>query len=597
MMRVRRAFFIPFLVLASTLCHGEQAEEPKYDYEKQAKHWSFLPVLRQDAGSLKDPSWAKHPLDTFVLAKLEECGLAPNPPASEHTLKRRASYALAGLPPDWEACEDTGYEAYIDQLLASPSFGERWARLWLDVARYAEDQAHIVGNNASLTYPNAWKFREWVINALNDDLPYDEFLKLQLAADLVSPECEDKQIALGFMGLGPKYYRRGDLAVMADEWEDRVDTLSRGVLGLTVACSRCHDHFSDPIPTSDYYAIAGVFASTDMFNKPMGEGAEKDKDGSSKKPDNSLHLVREAKSMKDLPVYIRGDVKNPGSTVKRGFLSILGGGQRQEFSGKDSGRLELAEAVANRNNPLTARVWVNRVWAEMMGKPLVATTSNFGVLGEKPSHPELLDDLSARFMEEGNWSLKWLAKEIALSSTFRQSSEANPAKMAKDPGNHLLWRMERRRLSAEMLRDSLYSAAGNLDTSAIGGKSFDAHDPEANRRAIYARSSRLELDPFLALFDFPDPNLHSPGRKETTTPLQKLFLLNSQIVTRQAEAFVKRLDGEKGGDCQVEEAYRILFGRKPDTKETQVGQYYLAKGKLSDYTQALLCTNEFSWVD
>lgn len=596
MIRARNVLLICPLLFPHLASRAGQVVDAPYDYEKEAEHWSYQPIEKQEAGTLKNPEWVSRPLDAFVLKALEDRGLEPNKQADARTLKRRASYALTGLPPDFGKALDADYEAYIDQLLASPHFGERWARLWLDVARYAEDQAHIVGSNTSLTYPNAWKFREWVIQALNEGMPYDEFLKQQLAADLISPNCEDKHIALGFMGLGPKYYRRGDLAVMADEWEDRVDTLSRGVLGLTVACSRCHDHFFDPIPTSDYYALAGVFASTDMFNKPMKAGMEMGKDGNTKKPSDAFHLVKEGKAMKDLPVYDRGDVKSPGDPVKRGFLTILGGGKRKEFSGKDSGRLELAEVVASRDNPLTARVWVNRVWGEMMGKPLVSTTSNFGALGEKPSHPQLLDDLAARFMEEGQWSLKWLVKEIALSSTFRLSSEQIPEKMDADPGNQLRWRMDRRRLSVEMLRDSLYSAGGNLDPS-IGGKSIEAKDPKANRRAIYARASRLQVDPFLALFDFPDPNLHSPGRQETTTPLQKLFLLNNPIVTQQSEAFAKRLESQDGELDQVKEAYRLLFGRKPDAEELKIGMQYIVSRDLRDYAQALLCTNEFSWID
>ena len=608
-MEPTRRIFLLQICLVSFVFAGQNQEEAPYNYEKAVKFWSFQKPQRHEVKDLKNPEWVSKPLDAFVLKKLEDANLNPNAKANDRVLKRRISYALTGLPPDYAKAKDQSYEEYVEDLLASPQFGERWARLWLDVARYAEDQAHIVGNNTSLTYPNAWAYRAWVINALNEDLPYDEFLKRQLAADLMFPEDNEVHHALGFMGLGPKYYRRGDLAVMADEWEDRIDTLSRGVLGLTVACSRCHDHFFDPIPTSDYYALAGVFASTEMFNRPMNmeaemENKEKDVEQSKdkkkkdpKSPEYSFHQLREAKNMKNVPVYLRGDIKKPGETVNRGFLSILGQeGKRQEFDQSTSGRMELAEAIVDQNNPLTARVWVNRVWAEMFGQPLVSTKSNFGSLGEKPTHPQLLDDLAVRFMEDGKWSLKWLVREIALSSTYQLSAEVHPHKMEQDPDNQLLWRMERRRLSMEMLRDSLFSVAGNLDTT-VGGKSMDAKDPEANRRAIYAKVSRLELDPMLALFDFPDPNLHSSGRKDTTTPLQKLFLLNNPLVIKQAKLLAERINSGENPSHKIDMAYALLFGRKPTAQELQIGLQYLENKEIHNYTQALLCTNEFSWID
>lgn len=586
-----RVLAIPALLC---LAFSATAEEPAYDYAEEKEFWSFQQPQPQPPAQVENKDWVRSPIDTFVLARLEQEELTPNPEAEARVLLRRISYDLTGLPPDWEALSSLPYEKQVDTLLASPHFGERWARLWLDVARYAEDQAHIVGNNASLTYPNAYRFRDWVIGALNEDLPYDEFLRLQLAADLVDPKKTDAHFALGFMGLGPKYYRRGDLAVMADEWEDRVDTLTRGVLGLTVSCARCHDHFYDPIPTADYYALAGVFASTEMFNKPMRDDCEMQNDGNTKKPDDADHLIREAKKMKHLPVYNRGDVTAPGDVVSRGFLTILGKGERVSFTEENSGRLDLANEIVSTENPLTARVWVNRVWGELTGRPLVGTTSNFGKLGEKPSHPELLDDLSYRFMHEGNWSLKWLVREIVLSSTYRQSSDRNAGAAESDPDNTKLARMNRRRLPVEMWRDSLLVAAGQLDR-AIGGPSFDASDPAAHRRAVYAKVSRLQLDPMLALFDFPDPNLHSPGRSETTTPIQKLFVMNHPIIVDKASALADRMNGSP--EDSVRMGYEILFGRAPTSEELALGVSYLRDHELRDYAQALLATNEFAWLD
>ena len=598
---MRPPFFILIVALTIFGAHQTARADARGDdnLEKSRQHWSFQAPQRRDAGRLGNPAWMTKPLDAFVLARLENANLSPNPSADDRVLKRRVSFDLTGLPPDSEQINGVSYEKFVEQLLTSPHFGERWARLWLDVARFAEDQAHIVGDNASLTYPNAWMYRDWVIDAFNKDLPYDDFLRRQLATDLIFPDEKKEFPALGFMGLGPKYYRRGDLAVMADEWEDRVDTLTRGVLGLTVACSRCHDHFFDPIPSEDYYALAGVFASTEMFNKPLDKKQQGD-GKQAKKPADASHIVREAKSMRNLPVYERGDVKAPGKKVPRGFLTVLASdGKRLQFDPKTSGRLDLAEALVSRENPLTARVWVNRVWAELFGQPLVATPSNFGALGEKPTHPDLLDDLSVRFMEDGKWSLKWLVREIILSSTYRQSSEAFPAKVAEDPDNKLLWRMNRRRLSIEMWRDALYSASGTLDRS-IGGRSFKASDPKSNRRAVYAHVSRLQLDPLLALFDFPDPNLHSASRVETTTPLQKLFLMNNPLVSKQAEALAVHI-GKNTDPANVERsvkrAYEILFARNPEKEELALGSRFLEGNELRDYTQALLNTNEFFWLD
>ena len=256
----------------------------------------------------------------------------------------------------------------------------------------------------------------------------------------MDPDDTDSHLALGFLGLGPKYYRRSSPEVMADEWEDRVDTVTRGLLGLTVACARCHDHKYDPIPTSDYYALAGVFASTEMFNRPINDAVET-KDGAAKKPQDAVHIVREGKTQ-DLHVMVRGDVSNKGPLVKRGFLTVIS--DQPICFQQGSGRSDLAEAIVDRSNPLTARVMVNRVWRQLIGRPLVSTPSNFGALGEEPTHPRLLDDLAARFMDNG-WSLKWLQREIVLSSTYGQSSHIDPRKSAVDPENRWLWRIPRRR--------------------------------------------------------------------------------------------------------------------------------------------------------
>ncbi len=577
------------------------------DFKAGLEFWAFQPPQRSPLPQVGQTSWPRQRIDSFVLAQLEARGLQPAEQSTRATFIRRASLDVTGLPPTPDEVRDfvkdrspSARERLVERLLASPHYGERWTRMWLDVARYAEDQAHIVGDNSALFYPNAYRYRDWVIDALNRDAPYDEFLQQQLAADVISPSDEAAQAALGFIGLGPKYYRRGDLSVMADEWEDRVNTVARGVLGLTVACARCHDHKFDPIATEDYYALAGVFASTEMYNRPLGD-AEQDKKGQAKKPDQALHIVRDAK-VRDLPVFIRGDVTAKGPIVPRRFLSILSEGPPNAFT-QGSGRWELAQALTADSNPLTARVLVNRVWAQLFGRGLVGTPSNFGELGDRPSHPLLLDDLAQRFMAEGRWSLKWLLRELLLSSTYDQSSQGRPATVAADPSNRWLGRMSRRRLSIEAWRDMLLAVNGRL-TRQVHGESFDPQDPTQVRRTVYSRISRLDLNPLLALFDFPDPNAHAAARAETTTPLQKLFVMNSPFMASQAAAFADRLLDAPHADwrAQVQLAYQLLYSRDPAEAELQAAVEYLrqcggTREAWRQYAHVLLASNEALFVD
>jgi hypothetical protein len=588
---------------------GKTVAAGPMDIETGKRFWSFQPPRLHDAPAVRHSDWPRRKIDRFLLAALEQAGLEPNPPADRRTWIRRVSFDLTGLPPTPEEVEafvpDTSPDAdeqVVDRLLASPHYGERWARVWLDAARYAEDQAHIVGNNQSLFYPNAYRYRDWVIQALNDDVPYDRFVQLQLAADLIEPGDPANVAALGFIGLGPKYYRRNDPAVMADEWEDRVDVVGRALLGLTVACARCHDHKFDPIPTEDYYALAGVFASTKMFNRPLGDKVEQKADGEAGQPKDALHVIREG-TPTDLNVFIRGDVSSKGPTVPRRFLRVLSDGEPTPF--KDgSGRRELAEAIASPRNPLTARVLVNRVWAMNFGRPLVGTPSNFGSLGERPTHPGLLDDLAVRFMEAG-WSLKWLQREMVLSAAYRQSSTDDAATLAADPENQLLGRMNRRRLSVEAWRDAVLSAAGRLERT-VGGPSINPQDPASRRRTVYSAVSRLELNRMLAMFDFPDPNVHADRRAETTTPLQKMFVLNSPFMVAQSEALADRLRAEAATDADerrlMERAYRLLYGRPPAEAEVRLGLAYLGAGddratRWRQYAHALLAANEMLFID
>jgi hypothetical protein len=490
----------------------------------------------------------------------------------------------------------------VDRLLASPRFGERMASMWLPLARYAEDQAHQVGSDTKFFYPNAYKYRDWVIGAFNRDLPYDDFVRLQLAADKL--EQTNDLPALGFLGLGPKYYNRGRLEVMADEWEDRVDTVTRTFLGLTVACARCHDHKFDPISRADYYAMAGVFASTKMVNKVPGRTAPKE--DNSEKPGKAdemdpatLHIVEDDKPQ-DLNIFIRGNVERKGKLAPRQFIKVLASENSVLFT-NGSGRLELADSIATPANPLTARVMVNRVWGMFFGKPIADSPSNFGHTGEPPTNPELLDFLALRFTQQ-DWSVKTLVREMVLSATYRQDSRAHRENTAIDASNSSLWRMNRRRLSVEQWRDSLLYVTGELDLTS--GKSLELDDPKNFRRTVHARVSRLQLNSTLMQFDYPDANVHAEKRASTTTAMQKLIALNSPFVIARARALAAgALFDFDDDEARVERLYELLFARAPERTEMKLALEFVRKPdapgmtRWEQYAQMLLASNEMLYVD
>ena len=631
------------------------------DWKAARAFWSFQPVERPVPPGIGHPEAARNAIDRFLLARLEAEGIAPAPEADRRTLLRRATFDLIGLPPTPAEVEafladerPDAYERVVDRLLASPTHGEKWARHWLDVARYAEDQAHTFAVKPS-TF--AWRYRDWVVGAFNADLPYDRFVKLQVAADLMPGTTKEEQAALGFFGLGAQYYKNTDKArAIADELDDRVDTLARGFLGLTVACARCHDHKFDPIPTQDYYSIAGVFHSSRLADIPMAspetmarfqaakkrvEGADKamkeffkahkvkpnqmkklpaDQQARAKElkaaldaakkavppPPPVTHGIAEAKAQ-DLKVYLRGNPRTPGAVAPRRMLRILAGDEPPPFK-KGSGRLELAEALADARNPLTARVIANRLWLHTFGKGIVGTPSNFGALGEKPTHPELLDWLASELVRSG-WSLKHLHRLMVTSTAYRRSSTPHEAGERKDPGNALLWRANRRRLEVEQWRDALLAVSGQLD-GRIGGPTGNLAQAGYRRRTVYGKVSRHELDGLLRLFDFPDANITSAKRTETTVPQQQLFVLNSPFFVSQAEALAARVGkGAATTGQRVALAHRLAFGREPTPDEAVLAEAYLAgkdeageaaRNRLSRwarYAQALLASNEFIHVD
>ncbi|HJT79434.1 MAG TPA: PSD1 and planctomycete cytochrome C domain-containing protein, partial [Gemmataceae bacterium] len=552
---------------------------------KERAFWSFRPVADPPLPPVRDAAWPKQPLDRFVLARLEAAGLHPAPPADRRTLIRRAAFDLTGLPPTPEEVEafvndpaPGAFARVVDRLLDSPHYGERWARHWLDVARYGEDQAHTF---QARLYPDGFRYRDWLIRAFNADLPYDRFLKEQIAADLLDePDRLGRLPALGFFALGPVYY--GDPKKL-DQLDDRIDTLARGVLGLTVACARCHDHKFDPISQRDYYALAGIFASTEYAEVPLVPPAAVEEAKRRQTKDQKkrglppgipfVHALADAPKPVVMRVHFRGSPDNLGDEAPHRFLAILGGEGHPFTHG--SGRLELAEAVASPANPLTARVMVNRVWQHHFGRGLVRTTSNFGALGERPSHPQLLDYLATRFVRSG-WSLKALHREILLSATYQQSSRYDARAYEADPDNRLLWRMSRRRLEVEAWRDAMLAVSGRLDAT-LGGPSADLAAPGNRRRTVYGAVSRHELNGLLRLFDFPDPNITSGERAVTTVPLQQLFVLNSEFMAQNAKALAARLAAgpERDDVGRIRRAFLLLYGRPVTDEELRLGLAFL----------------------
>ncbi|MEO1859936.1 MAG: DUF1549 and DUF1553 domain-containing protein [Verrucomicrobiales bacterium] len=573
------------------------ANEHDINWEEARQFWAFVSPSKVDSPEIDDRGWSRGDIDLFVLSEMKKNGLEPEGDASSEVLIRRIFYDLIGLPPSSDELErfkeDTDekkYERLIDSLFDRPEYGEKMASTWLNIARYAEDQAHQVGNNVKFFYPHAHRYREWVIKSYNSDLPYDQFIRLQLAADKIEGTGNEDLVALGFLGLGPQYYDRGRLEVKAEEWEDSVDVVSRGFLALTVACARCHDHKYDPISVADYHALAGVFASTQIHKREL------DNEGGSK---TVIHVVKDGKAQ-DLPIYNRGDVQDKGEVVPRAFLKILSGEAPKIFT-KGSGRLELAEAISDPQNPLTARVAVNRIWQMLFGRGLVYTTSNFGHLGARPTHPELLDHLAISFIE-GGWSVKSLMKKILLSSTYRQSSLVSSDKRIKDEENKFYSYFKRRRLSAEMIRDSMLVVSGELERGDSGNESSLISNQKNLRRTVYSKISRKELDHYLALFDYPDANIHSSSRDETVTPSQKLYFLNSSFVLARSSAVALALVTEDKASS-IEKIYRRILSRPPSMEELSNAMEFIRSGKekekerWSGLAQNLIISNEFIFRD
>jgi mono/diheme cytochrome c family protein len=744
---------------------------------EQRAFWAFQPVRKPAVPPVKNAAFVRNAIDNFVLAKLEEKGLKPAHTADQRILLRRATLDLTGLPPTPEEVDaflaDRSPDAFatvVDRLLASPRYGERWGRYWLDVARYSDDK---LNSTEEEPYPNAFRYRDWVIGAFNRDMPYDLFVKAQIAGDqLKSAGPLEYQPGLGFYAFSPE---------MQDE---RVDATTRGFLGLTVACAQCHDHKFDPIPQQDFYSLQGIFSSSELHQTPLASKdavekwdaqkqavdklqsrlndfiaeqtgqlggilasqtarfllasrrlaptgdldretldrmtaylanprkdhpflkrwfelaaqsaapeefekaarefqskveeineekhlideknkiklglnpsrdaqsqadlfslaidrynlwrdffseSRKDAGGAQKTPDGVfyygrgkidrflsgewlrrlealrqdlaaarkslppqypfLQTIQDSANPHDIRVAIRGDANNRGDVAPRHAPSILSEGPPKHFS-NGSGRLELAESIADPANPLTARVIVNRIWLHHFGRGIVETPSNFGNMGARPSNQELLDYLAARLVEN-HWSIKSIHREIMLSAVYRLSAQDIAANDALDADNRMLWRANWQRMDAETLRDSLLFVAGNLDFQAGGPPA--ALDEKNQRRTVYGFVSRRKLDPMLALFDFPNPNNTSEQRVVTNVPLQRLFMMNGSFVENQAASLAKRLTGEDSE--RVRQAYRVLYGRLPSQEEMRLGLAFAAKSGWKEYARVLLNSNEFQWIN
>lgn len=801
------------------------AEKPQVDIVRTRRDfWSFKPVQDLPPPNPERANWAHTDVDRFILAALEQKRLSPSPAADRRTLIRRATFDLTGLPPTPEEVEafigdpsPDAFAALVDRLLASPQYGERWARHWLDVARYADNRGYVFFFEP-IDYPWAWTYRDYVVQAFNEDLPYDRFIVEQLAADQL-PLGEDKRAlaALGFLTVGNRF-RSNEQDII----DDRIDVISRGFLGLTVTCARCHDHKYDPIPTRDYYSLYGVLASSaepvilPEFEKPpeietyaaftkemqVREGklaafigkyyaelaqdsrkraaeylmaahalrkqailyrknqepgdlnagmamrwkfylddAYKAGDGvfaawhvlcnlpeaelsdrapealsalarnTERRPANRLVIERlvaskvrtladvaacyakllnevaaqweetltkaraagqaepnefaepekeelrqvfygpdappnvpltpggdltyipyraveldrkkhldaieewctkapgappRAMVLEDRPrpydprVFIRGNAARPGEVVPRQFLEVLSPAARQPFR-NGSGRLELARAIADPANPLTARVMVNRIWLHHFGNGLVRTPGDFGLRSEKPTHPELLDYLATKFMKEG-WSIKKLHRAIMLSATYQQSCTERPECREADPENRLLWKMNRRRLDFESMRDAMLSVSARLDKQ-VGGRPYpSATSMDERRRTLYAFVDRLNLPGVFRSFDFANPDISTSQRFATTVPQQALFMLNNEFVSACAQHLALRGDFQHlTGQERVARLYALLYGRSPDSDELALAVRFLesmpADAAWPRLAQALLLTDEFVFID
>ena len=646
------------------------AEESNGRAYQAGQLWSFEPIQNPTLPTVALAGWPRDPIDHFVLAGIEKQKLAPTADADPQVLIRRLYFDLTGLPPSVDEVEafvtahrSKGRDAIaelVDELLASPHFGERWARHWLDVARYAESNGND-GLSRNATFPHAWRYRDYVINAFNNDVPYDRFLAEQIAGDLLatdakSPQERDRLLtATGFLAIGSKPAKAMNTNFNMDVVADQIDVICSGIIGLSVACARCHDHKFDPIPTRDYYALAGLFTSSETLwgiaanvsltapatqlhqletppklLPPEGlaeriaeiESRSTKNDTPVKKeftypPGTPLAMgVRDRKKPADCKINQKGDAKKLGEAVPRGFLTAYQEDCLNEVTVDpgQSGRLQLAQWLTGHDHPQTARVMANRIWLQLFGQAIVGTPDDFGVYGERPTHPELLDHLASRFAGENAWSIKSMIRGIVLTHTYQLASSADPELVEADPENLSYARHLRRRLDAESLRDSILSVSDQLNRQPADGSAirhFDVlvnhagnlHQP-SEHRSIYLCQLRNSPPPELAAFDLPAAIKVTGKRNETVLPTQSLFLLNSEFVVKQSRHFAASTASDKTDDTgpRIHQLWRRALQRDPDATEIAAARYLLEtiEPKQSAWpalAQALFVGNEFRYVD
>ena len=684
---------------APRVADGGNPVKSSIDLEAGRKFWSFIPPIKPDTPKVTDNAWPRGEIDRFILARLEKNKLSPVRDANRRELIRRVYFDLTGLPPSPKQVatflDDTtsnAFEKVIDELLRSPHFGEQWGRHWLDIARYSESN----GMERNFTYPHAWRYRDYVIDSFNHDKPFYQFVREQVAGDLLGrgkrKPTNDELIATGFLAIGPKPLNQGNKALFQLEVVDeQIDATTRSFIGLTVSCARCHDHKFDPISTKDYYAMAGIFRSTEtlygtvngqgnrqasslhtinsnndsrtlkiqehedklyrlngrllLMEEELREYREKGRKRTGKNQNRIRILNRDIRDTReniknlemkapgsdeamgvrdgriaDSRVLIRGEIRNQGERVKRGFPQVLDGVKGQPIGNRSSGRLQLANWLTQPDNPLTARVMANRIWHHLFGAGLVRTMDNFGATGERPTHPELLDYIAVRFVEN-NWSVKSIIREIVLSRTYQLSSNIDKASASADPDNRLLWRMNHKRLGAESLRDAMLTASGQLDRQPDEGsvvtKLGDVNVGRAqrqlgqlrrnsNQRSVYLPILRNALPEMMRLFDAAEPSLIVGKRNETTVPTQALYLMNNSFVIGQAFNMAKQvMDNTETKHDGIRLAYELAYAREATDDEVSKAHMFLNSvaeekdrpGQWAVLCQSLLASAEFRYVE
>lgn len=539
---------------------GQATEKNDATASLADSHWSYQPPEPLQVSPEVSEQYP-NPIDQAIAVGLADAGLTMSPRASRRTLIRRLTYDLTGLPPTLAEIEeyeqDTAQEheatrSLVNRLLASPRFGERWARYWMDIARYADNKGYVFQEDRE--YPQAFKYRDWLIDAFNSDMPYDNFILQQLAADRVAAADDSSNLpALGFLTLGRRFLNNKQ-----DIIDDRMDVVTRGTMGMTLACARCHDHKYDPISQADYYSMFGIFLNTE---EPGG--------------DPWPHRLVDSEKMRPSFILIRGSNGNRGDKVPRRFVSFLDKSE-QTFE-DDSGRVELAGKITSPENPLTARVMANRIWMHLTGSSLVESPSDFGIRCPEPVQKQLLDHLALEFVDSG-WSMKSLIRSIVLSDTYAQQSLKREQAASVDPENTLYWKMNRRRLDFEAMRDTMLAVSDQLEPTMHGKPERIDNASVSRRRTIYAYIDRQNLPSIFRTFDFAGPDSHSPQRAQTSVPQQGLYLLNSGLMASLATELGERTQTVAGtgeNEARVRWLFEQVFAREPSREEAELAMKFL----------------------